>query len=52
METLSAASVLIAGPSQARVIMLTAAGTVDDKVAGLTLGADDYLGVKPFASSP
>jgi DNA-binding response OmpR family regulator len=41
-------AVLIAGPSQARVIMLTAAGTVDDKVAGLTLGADDYL-AKPFA---
>jgi DNA-binding response OmpR family regulator len=28
--------------------MLTAAGDLDDRVAGLTLGADDYLG-KPFA---
>jgi DNA-binding response OmpR family regulator len=41
-------AVLVAGPSEARIIMLTAAGTVDDKVAGLTLGADDYL-AKPFA---
>jgi DNA-binding response OmpR family regulator len=30
-----------------RIIMLTAAGTVDDRVHGLTLGADDYL-AKPF----
>jgi DNA-binding response OmpR family regulator len=28
--------------------MLTAAGTVEDRVAGLDLGADDYL-AKPFA---
>jgi DNA-binding response OmpR family regulator len=28
--------------------MLTAAGTVDDRVDGLNLGADDYL-TKPFA---
>ena len=41
-------AVLVAGPSEARIIMLTAAGTVNDKVAGLTLGADDYL-AKPFA---
>lgn len=32
----------------ARVLMLTAAGTVADRVAGLDLGADDYL-AKPFA---
>jgi DNA-binding response OmpR family regulator len=32
----------------ARVLMLTAADTIDDRVDGLTLGADDYL-VKPFA---
>ncbi len=32
----------------ARILMLTAAGTVDDRVDGLTIGADDYLG-KPFA---
>ncbi|MBB6039606.1 response regulator transcription factor [Phytomonospora endophytica] len=34
----------------ARVLMLTASGTVEDRVDGLTLGADDYLG-KPFAFS-
>jgi DNA-binding response OmpR family regulator len=32
----------------ARILMLTAAATVDDRVDGLELGADDYLG-KPFA---
>jgi DNA-binding response OmpR family regulator len=31
-----------------RVLMLTASGTVADRVAGLSLGADDYL-PKPFA---
>jgi DNA-binding response OmpR family regulator len=31
-----------------RVLMLTAAADIDDRVAGLTLGADDYL-PKPFA---
>src|SRR6201994_2848586 len=31
-----------------RVMMLTASGTVEDKVSGLALGADDYL-PKPFA---
>jgi DNA-binding response OmpR family regulator len=30
-----------------RILMLTAAGDVDDRVDGLELGADDYLG-KPF----
>jgi DNA-binding response OmpR family regulator len=30
------------------ILMLTALGTVDDRVAGLDSGADDYL-VKPFA---
>ena len=30
-----------------RVLMLTAARTLDDKVSGLEMGADDYL-VKPF----
>ena len=32
---------------RARVLMLTAAGTIDDLVGGLELGADDYL-PKPF----
>lgn len=31
-----------------RILMLTASGDLDDRVEGLTLGADDYLG-KPFA---
>jgi DNA-binding response OmpR family regulator len=34
--------------SRARVLMLTASGTVAERVAGLGLGADDYL-PKPFA---
>ncbi|WP_405148435.1 response regulator transcription factor [Sphaerisporangium sp. NBC_01403] len=32
----------------ARILMLTAAGTLGERVGGLTLGADDYL-TKPFA---
>lgn len=39
---------LIADGCRARVLMLTAAGTIEDRVDGLTLGADDYL-AKPFA---
>jgi DNA-binding response OmpR family regulator len=35
---------------ETRILMLTASGTVDDRVDGLTLGADDYL-AKPFALS-
>jgi DNA-binding response OmpR family regulator len=38
---------LVAGGSQARVLMLTASSTIRDRVEGLELGADDYLG-KPF----
>jgi DNA-binding response OmpR family regulator len=38
---------IVAGGSGSRVLMLTAAGTVGDKVDGLGLGADDYL-AKPF----
>jgi DNA-binding response OmpR family regulator len=34
--------------SETRVLMLTAADTVEDRVTGLGLGADDYL-PKPFA---
>jgi len=33
---------------RSRVLMLTAAATIDDRVGGLDLGADDYL-PKPFA---
>ncbi|NIR39014.1 MAG: response regulator transcription factor, partial [Actinobacteria bacterium] len=36
------------GGEAPRVLMLTARDTVDDRVAGLDHGADDYL-VKPFA---
>ena len=38
---------LLAGGYPSRVLMLTAAGTIADRVAGLDLGADDYL-PKPF----
>jgi DNA-binding response OmpR family regulator len=38
---------LIAGGSESRVLMLTAASTIKDRVEGLGLGADDYL-PKPF----
>ncbi|MEJ2577980.1 MAG: response regulator transcription factor [Kineosporiaceae bacterium] len=37
-------------PAPPRILMLTAATAVDDRVEGLILGADDYLG-KPFAFS-
>lgn len=39
---------LMAQRSSSRVLMLTAAGTVKDRIEGLALGADDYL-PKPFA---
>jgi len=39
---------LAADATPTRVLMLTASGTVADRVAGLSLGADDYL-AKPFA---
>jgi DNA-binding response OmpR family regulator len=38
---------IVAGDEPGRVLMLTAAGDVTDRVDGLSLGADDYL-VKPF----
>jgi len=38
---------LVAERSATRILMLTAAGTVKDRVDGLGLGADDYL-PKPF----
>ncbi len=43
-----AGSGLAGSRSAARILMLTAANTVGDRVQGLNLGADDYLG-KPFA---
>lgn len=39
---------LTAHGSSARILMLTASGALDDRVEGLSIGADDYL-PKPFA---
>ncbi|WP_432934033.1 response regulator transcription factor [Microbispora sp. CA-135349] len=39
---------LVGAGGASRILMLTAAGRVRDRVGGLSLGADDYL-VKPFA---
>jgi DNA-binding response OmpR family regulator len=39
---------LVREGSPSRILMLTASADVDDRVDGLELGADDYLG-KPFA---
>lgn len=38
---------VVASGSGVRVLMLTAAGSLNDRVTGLNLGADDYL-AKPF----
>ncbi|MFI1865696.1 MULTISPECIES: response regulator transcription factor [Streptomyces] len=38
---------LVAAASRTRILMLTASSALADRVAGLDLGADDYLG-KPF----
>ncbi|MEV4425889.1 response regulator transcription factor [Streptomyces sp. NPDC049602] len=38
---------LVAAGSPTRILMLTASSAVEDRVEGLDLGADDYLG-KPF----
>jgi DNA-binding response OmpR family regulator len=39
---------VVAAGRRARLLMVTAAATIDDRVDGLGLGADDYL-PKPFA---
>ncbi|GLZ15392.1 transcriptional regulatory protein CutR [Actinomadura sp. NBRC 104425] len=39
---------LVSRTRRTRVLMLTASGTVADRVSGLSMGADDYL-PKPFA---
>lgn len=41
-------SQLVAAGCPSRVLMLTAAGAIDERVDGLSRGADDYL-TKPFA---
>lgn len=48
MDGLAVLAALRAKNIRAAVLMLTAKDTVDDKVRGLSTGADDYL-VKPFA---
>src|SRR5271154_6551094 len=48
MSGLEVCARLREGGDSTPVLMLTARGEVDDRVAGLDAGADDYL-VKPFA---
>jgi two-component system, OmpR family, response regulator len=48
MDGMAVLSALRAAKIETPVIILSAMGTADDRIAGLTAGADDYL-VKPFA---
>lgn len=48
MDGLQICKTLRGASIQVPVLMLTARGAVEDRVAGLNVGADDYL-VKPFA---
>jgi DNA-binding response OmpR family regulator len=41
---------MIESGARSRILMLTASGTIQDRVDGLSIGADDYLS-KPFASA-
>jgi two-component system, OmpR family, response regulator len=50
VDGLTVLRALRAADVQTPVLFLTAMGEVDDRVAGLRAGADDYL-VKPFAAS-
>lgn len=50
MDGWSVLSVLRSQDIQTRILLLTARDSVEDRVKGLELGADDYL-VKPFAFS-
>src|ERR1700740_3151070 len=48
MEGMAVLQALRAAQIDVPVLILSALGSVDDRVAGLTAGSDDYL-VKPFA---
>src|SRR5579885_3647289 len=48
MDGMAVLGALRAGGIHTPVLMLSALGAVDDRVAGLTAGSDDYL-TKPFA---
>lgn len=50
MDGLSVVKALRAAGKKTPVLFLTAMGDIDDRVEGLTAGADDYL-VKPFHAS-
>jgi DNA-binding response OmpR family regulator len=39
---------IVASGRESRILMLTAAGSIEDRVGGLGIGADDYM-PKPFA---